>query len=124
MDKHESEASLSSTGAPGVEASSDLRVKYLDYCSAILTDVFLSLSDERIYDLVQEAAEESGRATGSLGFQSMVHLLTRKLRRSVPLPDFESWAEDYAEHPERYDPLILGLWSEESSRPDPEEAGR
>ncbi|MFQ5890258.1 MAG: hypothetical protein ACE5JR_09415, partial [Gemmatimonadota bacterium] len=97
---------------PGREVEVDevLRSKYLDYCSARICEVFLSLSDERIYELMEEAADEAGLTAGSLGFQSMVSLVTGKLKESVPLPELESWARDYQENPERYDPLLLGLW--------------
>ena len=84
--------------------------KYLDYCSARLSEVFLSLTDEHTYDLMEEAAREASVESESLGFQAMMTLVTRKLQRSVPLPDFETWSRDYGLHPERYDPYLLGLW--------------
>ena len=94
-----------------------LQAKYLDYCSARISEVFLSLTDEHTYQIMEEAAREANLAVGTLGFQTMMQLVTRRLRRSVPLPDLETWAEDYARHPEQYDPYLLGLWeSEETDR--------
>lgn len=93
-----------------------LRAKYLDYCSARISEVFLSLSDDRIYDLVEEAARETGRDPGTLGSHQMVRLVTRKLQRSVPLPDLREWAKEYREDPERFEPLLLGFWKDEVGR--------
>jgi len=89
-----------------------LRAKYVDFCSAQLTEVFLSLSDERIYDLVEEAARAADLHPGSLGFKAMVRLVTQKLRDSVPLPDFQVWSQEYRANPERYDVYLMGLWEE------------
>ncbi len=89
-----------------------LKAKYVEFCSAQLTEIFLSLSDERIYDLVEEAAREEDLEPGSLGFGAMVRLVTRRLRSSVPLPDFGTWIKDYEADPERYDRYLMGLWRE------------
>lgn len=87
-----------------------LTAKYLDYCSARLAEVFLSLSDERIYRLVEEAAREGRLNVAELGFEEMVSLVTDKLRQSVPLPDLETWAEEYRQDPEQFEPYLMGLW--------------
>lgn len=111
MESHaNADASWSSSSKQGEEIDPVLRAKYLDYCSARICEIFLSLSDNRIFDLMEEAAREAGLEPGSLGSRQMVRLVTRKLRRSVPLPTLEEWAEDYRAHPERYDPFLLGLW--------------
>lgn len=94
-----------------------LRAKYIDFCSAHLTEVFLSLSDERIYELVEEAAADADVQAGSLGFTSMVRLVTQKLRKSIPLPDFASWREEYVADPERYERHLIGLWEEILNQP-------
>ncbi|MFQ5679754.1 MAG: hypothetical protein ACE5HP_09900 [Gemmatimonadota bacterium] len=94
-----------------------LRAKYIDFCSAHLTEVFLSLTDERIFELVEEAAEDARLNVGSLGFSSMVRLVTHKLRESVPLPDFATWSRDYEANPKRYDPYLLGLWKDLLANP-------
>ncbi|MEK6253144.1 MAG: hypothetical protein N2B05_00470 [Gemmatimonadales bacterium] len=94
-----------------------LRAKYLDYCSAQISEVFLSLTDERTYQLMEEAAHEADLTVGALSFQAMMQLVTRKLRKSIPLPDIETWIAEYTEDPGRYDPHLLGLWkSEEADR--------
>lgn len=87
-----------------------LRAKYADFCSAQLTEVFLSLSDERIYEIVQEEARAQELNPGKLGFRAMVRLATKRLRENVPLPSFEAWRRDYEAAPERYDRYLLGLW--------------
>jgi hypothetical protein len=91
-----------------------LRAKYLDYCSARISEVFLSLTDEHTYQLMEEAAHEADLTVGAISFQAMMQLVTRKLRKSVPLPDMETWIMEYSQHPERYDPFLLGLWESES----------
>lgn len=89
-----------------------LRAKYIDFCSAHLTEIFLTLSDERIYELVEETASDADLHMGSLGFTSMVRLLTRRLQEDIPLPDFETWSREYTADPEKYEPYLLGLWEE------------
>jgi len=99
-----------------------LRAKYADFCSAQLTEVFLSLSDERIYEIVQEEVRDQALLTSELGFRAMVGLATKRLRASVPLPDFDSWREDYEAAPERYEQYLMGLWRQLTSE-DVREAG-
>jgi hypothetical protein len=89
-----------------------LRAKYLDFCSARLTEVFLSLSEERIYRLVEEAAREANLQVGTLNFQTMVRLVTNKLEQSVPLPDLQTWAREYTADPARFDEHLMGLWKD------------
>ena len=108
---------------PGDDPRDDpvLTAKYLDFCSARLAEVFLSLSDERIYRLVEEAAREGRLNVAELSFEEMVSLVTEKLRQSVPLPDLETWAEEYREDPEQFEPYLMGLWErsvEDRSVPD------
>ncbi|MDX1578819.1 MAG: hypothetical protein R3266_10045 [Gemmatimonadota bacterium] len=102
-----------STQEPDEEPQNDetvLRAKYADFCSAQITEVFLSLSDERIYEIVEEEARAQELDPGKLGFRAMVRLATKHLRESVPLPDFETWRRDYEASPERYERYLLGLW--------------
>lgn len=89
-----------------------LHAKYVDFCSAQLTEVFLSLSDERIYDLVEEAARAEDLQPGDLGFKTMVRLVTQRLRESVPLPDYSTWSREYETDPARFDEHMMGLWEE------------
>lgn len=99
---------------PSVDGSVDpvLRAKYIDYCSAQLTEVFLSLPDERVYQLLEEAALDADLHPGDLGFLMKVRLVTRRLRESVPLPNFDDWSREYREDPARFDVHLLGLWKE------------
>ncbi len=97
-----------------------LRAKYADYCSAQLTEVFLSLSEERIYELVEEEARAQAAGQERLGFRTKVRLATKRLRESVPLPDFETWRRDYEAAPEEYDEYLMGLWRQRSEEEAPE----
>jgi len=95
--------------AAGAPAPTDpvLRARYLDYCAARISEVFLSLSDERTYALMEEAARDAGIEIGSLGFSDMMDLVTDRLRDDVPLPSFAEFAAEYLEDPERFDALLL-----------------
>lgn len=108
MSENSTEEQARSGATPEIDPV--LRAKYLDYCSARISEIFLSLTDERIYQIMEDAARESELSVGSLGFRSMMKLVTRKLQESVPLPSLEAWAREYSEDPGRYDPLLLGLW--------------
>lgn len=103
----------SDSGWPSREADeggeSALRAKYLDYCSARISEIFLALSDDRIYDIMEEAAREAGRDPGELGYRAQVRLVTEKLRDSVPLPEMDEWMREYREDPEKFEPYLLGL---------------
>lgn len=88
-------------------ADTEARARYLDFCAARISEVFLSLSDERTYQLMEEAALEAGLEIGSLGFSEMMDLVTQRLRQNVPLPKFDDWIEEYRKSPERFDHLFL-----------------
>lgn len=79
----------------------------MDYCAARISEVFLSLSDERTYALMEDAARDAGIEIGSLGFSEMMDLVTERLRDDVPLPSFEDFSAEYREHPERFDAMLL-----------------
>lgn len=85
----------------------DLKARYLDYCAARISEVFLSLSDERTYALMEEAARDAGIEIGSLGFSDMMDLVTERLRENVPLPSYEDFAREYREDPARFEALLL-----------------
>jgi hypothetical protein len=94
----------------GGEPEEILRAKYLDYCSARVCDVFMELEEERVFELAKAAEAKAGVSHGALSFRDLAGLLVEQLLGDLALPDFESWAEDYRRHPERYDPYLLGLW--------------
>jgi hypothetical protein len=105
-------------------SESELRAKYLEYCSARISEVFMSLSDERTYQFLEEAASEAGLDLASLGFQEKMRIVSAKLRDSIPLPGFVEWAAEYREHPERFEPILIGLWKDavdDSADPEPED---
>jgi hypothetical protein len=56
----------------GAKVDPVLRAKYLDYCSARISEVFLSMTDEHTYELMEEAAREANLSPGSLGFHTMM----------------------------------------------------
>lgn len=80
--------------------------------------MFLSLSDERTYALMEEAARDAGIEIGSLGFSEMMDLVTERLRANVPLPSFEEFAAEYQANPERFEAMLLEP-DEEGGNPDP-----
>ena len=84
-----------------------MRARYVDYCAARISEVFLSLSDERTYALMEEAARDAEIEIGSLGFSEMMDLVTERLRMNVPLPSFEDFAREYREDPARFEALLL-----------------
>ncbi len=111
---------------PDVEppSESELRAKYLEYCSARISEVFLSLSDERTYQFLEEATREAGLDLASLGFQEKMRVVSAKLRDSIPLPAFADWAAEYLAHPERFEPILIGLWKDavhDNEDPAPED---
>jgi len=85
----------------------DLKARYLDYCAARISEVFLSLSDERTYALMEEAARDADLEIGSLGFSEMMDLVTERLRANVPLPTYEEFVLEYRADPERFEALLL-----------------
>lgn len=84
-----------------------MRARYLDYCAARISEVFLSLSDERTYALMEEAARDADIEIGSLGFSEMMDLVTGRLRDEIPLPSLEEFAAEYREDPGRFDAMLL-----------------
>jgi hypothetical protein len=92
------------------ESTEILRAKYLDYCSAQLAEILLYLSPDEIYTIAQRAARESEGPVVSGSYDRMVQVATRWLSRKFPLPPFEVWAQDYREHPDRYEEYFMGLW--------------
>jgi len=117
VEEHEGEGSVRQPET-GAESSVDpvLRAKYLDYCSARVSEVFLSLTEERIYQLMEEAARSAGLNVGSIGFQKMVRLVTQRLRSIIPLPDLGTWTRQYEANPEEFEPMLLGFWEEAATR--------
>jgi hypothetical protein len=92
------------------DSEETLRAKYLDYCSARLCDVFLELNEERVFELARAAEERAGARLGALSLKDLASLLVEQLLGDMALPEFQSWAKEYVQSPEKYDPYLLGLW--------------
>lgn len=91
-----------------------LRRKYLDYCSARVAEVLVSMSPDEMYVLAQEVAAEAGARIGEPpSFSMIVGLATERLSRELSLPPFDDWAVAYAEDPEAFERQMLGLWEED-----------
>lgn len=70
---------------------------------------------------MEEAARDAGIEIGSLGFSDMMDLVTGRLREEIPLPSFEEFADEYREHPERFDAMLLEPPTDDSDEPDDED---
>lgn len=96
----------------GAESEEVLRAKYLDYCSAQVSDVLLILSADEMYVLAQDAAADAD-LEGELSYEQIVQLATERLTRKLALPPFDVWLEDYRANPESYERHMIGLWESE-----------
>ena len=95
----------------GVERT--LKAKYLDWCSARITERFLALEPEEIYAKARPAENaEAGRST-SESYRVLVQRVTEQLLSRMSLPGFEDWSRSYAADPSRYDAELLGFWEGE-----------
>lgn len=103
-----------SCGGSGDEPVGVLRAKYLDYCSARVTEALLDLSPDEMYVLALEAAKQSGRCRDqSLTYGEIVALATQRITRCIDLPGFDDWCSAYQAEPERYEAELLGFWERE-----------
>jgi hypothetical protein len=96
----------------GVERT--LRAKYLDWCSARITERFLALEPEEIYAKARPAeSAEAGRST-SESYRVLVQRVTESLLAEMSLPAFEEWSRAYGADPSRYDEEMVGFWKDPS----------
>lgn len=96
----------------GVERT--LRAKYLDWCSARITERFLALEPEEIYEKARPAeSAEAGRSTSG-SYRVLVQRVTESLLAEMSLPSFEEWSRAYAADPSRYDAEMVGFWKDPS----------
>ncbi|HUG42546.1 MAG TPA: hypothetical protein VMM12_18930 [Longimicrobiales bacterium] len=89
-----------------------LRAKYLDWCSARITERFLALEPEEIYEMARPTeSAETGRPTseGERSYRVLVQRVTESLLERMSLPGFEEWSVAYAADPARYDAELLGF---------------
>ena len=87
-----------------------LWVRYVDWCSAQVARRLLDLSPEEFWERAERQAQTEGSSVPLT--QSVVTLarqLAVELYEELGLPPFPRWAEEYQQHPERYDPDILGF---------------
>lgn len=89
-----------------------LRAKYRDYCSARVADAVLSLDPEEIYALAETEAR-SAKGVAPASYNDAIRYATARIREQLDLPEFDDWAGQYLERPERFDPYLLGLWKSE-----------
>ena len=94
------------------DGESVLRAKYRDYCSARVADALLSLSPEEVFALAEAEARASNRIAPN-SHNEAIRLATSRIRDRLELPEYESWAEEYAKDPSRFDPYLMGLWKSE-----------
>lgn len=76
----------------------ELQEKYLDWCSARITDRLLELSPTEI-----------GAFAGARPLPSAVAGLVDRIAAAVELPGFTAWAAAYAADPGAFDPEIVGF---------------
>ncbi|MXX55396.1 MAG: hypothetical protein F4106_02360 [Gemmatimonadetes bacterium] len=100
------------------DGDSVLRAKYRDYCSARVADAILSLSPEEIYSLARSEARSIGHMVPD-SYNEAIRLATGRIRNRLALPEFEEWALEYRNNPDRFDPYILGLWKSEEPPSSP-----
>ncbi|MDE2865599.1 MAG: hypothetical protein OXR05_11030 [Gemmatimonadota bacterium] len=100
------------------DGESVLRAKYRDYCSARVADAILSLSPEEIYSLARSEARSIGHMVPD-SYNEAIRLATGRIRNRLALPEFEEWALEYRNDPDRFDPYILGLWKSEEPPSSP-----
>ena len=94
------------------DGESVLRAKYRDYCSARVADALLSLPPEEVFALAEAEARASNRIAPR-SHNEAIRLATGRIRDRLELPEYESWAREYAEDPSRFDPYLMGLWKSE-----------
>jgi len=99
------------------ESEKVLRAKYLDYCSAKVADTLLGLTPDEIFVLAQEAATATG-ASEELTYDRAVRLATERVSRTLDLPPFAAWLEEYRTDPEQYERHLMGLWEVEDEPDD------
>lgn len=107
----------------------DLRLRYLDWCSAKVAERFQALSLDEIWERAQQA-ERSLRpasdaaipdvrlaAPGSPGYLDLVRLLSVQLADELGLPPFSEWSAEYRRDPQAFHRDMIGF----GSRPAAEE---
>lgn len=95
----------------------ELRVKYVDWCSARVAEHLLELSPEEAFDIAERASQpSSGRqlrmfdpGRSPLSYPDVVRALTRSVSADLDLPGFAEWASRYREDPSSFERELLGF---------------
>ncbi|MDR0787371.1 MAG: hypothetical protein LBG44_05840 [Gemmatimonadota bacterium] len=101
---------MTTTGFP----ENELRVLYLEWCSAQVARRFLELTHDEVWERSRSAAQSDGEG-GVPGYLELVRRTTLLLAREMNLPGFEQWKTGYTADPDAF----VGVWFEyqgESSR--------
>ncbi len=96
------------------EGEAVLRAKYLDYCSARVAELFLSLSPDEIFVIADEDAAADAVDEGP--YERLVRKATVQLAERLGLPPFEEWSATYSNDPTVYEPYLMGLWTDGATR--------
>lgn len=106
----------------------DLRLRYLDWCSARVAERFQELSLDEIWERAQTAgrslqphpspAAAALPAPESPGYLDLVRLLSVQLADELGLPSFEEWSAAYRRDPGAYHREMIGF----GARPAAEES--
>jgi len=106
------------SNAPEHPSDAILRAKYLDYCSARVTDALLRLSPDEMYLLAQGVEGEASPEGQPLHpYSEIVRRATGRISMKLALPEFADWVAEYLKDPERFESELLGLWTLASKDP-------
>lgn len=90
-----------------------LHARYLEFCSARLTDALLSLSPDEIFLLAQSSGPGAPPPTS---WDDQVRRATDRLAGRLPLPTLQEFTAAYNEDPKRFDAESLGLWERRAGK--------
>lgn len=93
----------------------DLRLRYLDWCSAKVAERFQELSVDEVWERAQQSLGtapplgESSSLPASPGYLDLVRELSIQLADELGLPSFQEWTEAYSRDPEPFEREIIGF---------------
>lgn len=93
----------------------DLRLRYLDWCSAKVAERFQELSVDEVWERAQRTlgpTQRSGEPSSlpaSPGYLDLVREISIQLADELGLPTFQEWTEAYARDPEPFEREIIGF---------------
>lgn len=101
--------SSSSDQEKEIAQESEIKDKYLDYCSALIAEHLLLLSPDEIYLLAREAHRSDGM-TVEPSYEDLVRLAQVGISKRLALPSFQEWVEEYKENTGKFEDKFLALW--------------